>query len=178
VPCLLNCSNNGYCDLDSTTNEKLICSCDQYHSGESCNQDLRKCSNLNQCLNNGICTNIQINMSYYDFNCTCQDPYYGRHCELKINKCKNIDCSRQGICIQNETTTYCNCFKGYSGRICEIISVELKKIKTINNVSAYVSIIFMILFFILIILFDLLYYWKSIKIYLKNKFKPKQNQTI
>lgn len=98
-----------------------------------------------QCLYDGICTNL-IEESNYDFNCTCKFPYYGKNCQLKQNLCKEITCSNQGICYTNETTYYCKCFNGYSGQLCEIQSSQAKTIKTISNLSAYISIIFILLY--------------------------------
>ena len=159
VACLLNCSNNGVCQNDS--NENYFCSCFDNYSGYSCDNDLRKCSKI-QCLNNGTCINL-INESNYDFNSTCKFPYYGRNCQSKQNLCKKITCSNQGICHTNETTYYCKCFNGYSGQLCEIQSSQAKTIQAISNGSAYISIIFIVIFFILILLLDICHYWINVK---------------
>jgi len=169
VACLLNCSNNGICQNDSNGN--YFCSCFQYYSGYSCETDLRKCSKL-QCLYNGICTNL-INGNNYDFNCTCRFPYYGKNCQLKQNLCKGVTCSKKGVCYTNETTYYCKCFKGYSGQNCELESNQVKTIKTVNNLSAYFSITFIVIFYSSILLLDICHYWKPIKKYFKRTFMKK-----
>jgi hypothetical protein len=168
VACLLNCSNNGICKNDS--NENYFCSCFKYYSGNSCENDLRLCSKL-KCLNNGTCLNIIINenSNNYDFNCQCEPFYYGKNCELKVNLCQNVTCSNKGVCYKNKTSYYCKCFKGYTGQLCQIESNQSKTIKTINNMSAYLSIVIFGLFFISILLLDICHYWNPIKRNIKNK---------
>ena len=65
---------------------------------------------------------------------------------------------------------YCKCFKGYSGQICEIESNQAKTIKTVNNLSAYFSITFIVIFYASILLLDICHYWKPIKKYFKRIF--------
>ena len=183
VACLLNCSNNGECKTDS--NETIyFCSCNQYFTGESCEKDLRLCSNKLQCLNNGTCLNIinaSNNNNNYDFNCTC-DPksiYYGRNCELKLNICQNVTCSQKGICYINNTNNYyyyCKCFIGYTGQSCQFESNQAKTIKTINNMSAYISIIIIVAFFISILLLDLCHYWSHNSIDSNNNKRKINNK--
>jgi hypothetical protein len=180
IGCLLNCSNKGECKYNYL-NDNYYCSCFQnYYSGYSCDIDLRKCSNNKlQCLYNGTCNNIINNNNNYDFNCTCKYPYYGRNCQFKQNLCKGITCSNKGVCYNNETTSYyCKCFKGYSGQICEIESNQAKTIKTVNNVSAYFSITFIVIFYASILLLDICHYWKPIKKYFKRIFVKKTKRIV
>lgn len=164
LACLTNCSNNGLCTLDS--NQNFVCSCFEFYSGKSCEKDLRPCSSC-PCLKEGICTNI-LNTSVYDFECKCKYPYYSRYCELKINLCKNITCSKQGWCYVNETIPLCECFTGYSGKNCDIQSQELKRIKMVNDISGYLAITVIVLFFSMFICMDIS------KFFMQDKNKIKQ----
>jgi hypothetical protein len=47
--CLVNCSNQGICVLNSL--EQYVCQCNQFRLGASCQTDSRPCSS-NPCLNN------------------------------------------------------------------------------------------------------------------------------
>jgi len=130
-----------------------------------------------QCFYDGICTNL-INGTNYDFNCSCKFPYYGKNCQLKQNVCKGVTCSKKGVCYKNETRYYCKCFKGYSGQNCEIESSQVKTIKAVNNVSAYFSITFIVIFYGSVLLLDICHYWKSIKKYFKRTFMKKNKKII
>ena len=148
IDCLLNCSNNGLCRIDS--NFIFYCECNQYFTGNDCSYDLRPCSRKFNCLN-GKCIN-KLEIIPYDFDCKCEYPWYGRHCELKINLCENMTCSKQGICYSNLTLPMCKCFPGYSGTNCEIKSQEMEFIQIINNTYAVVLYVLFILLFMFIIL--------------------------
>ena len=164
--CLLNCSNNGKCIYNPIKNS-FICDCIQNYTGSSCQIDKRPCnSNKLQCINNGEC----INNNDYNFTCNCSYPFYGNRCQFKQNLCKGITCSNKGVCYNNKTSYYCKCFKGYSGQICEIESNQAKTIKTVNNLSAYFSITFIVIFYASILLLDICHYWKPIKKYFKRIF--------
>jgi len=167
--CLLNCSNNGLCRVDDLNN-KSYCECNQYFTGNDCSYDLRPCSRKFNCLN-GKCIN-KLEIIPYDFDCKCEYPWYGRHCELKINLCENMTCSKQGICYSNLTLPMCKCFPGYSGTNCEIKSEEMKIKQIISNGAVAASILFFLMFTILIIFLDCV----NRKKFKKFLSKKKQNR--
>jgi hypothetical protein len=112
--CLLNCSNNGICNL--TSDEKFVCVCSEHFSGPKCDKNMRLCSRI-QCLDpNSQCIDI-INGTEYGFVCNCSFPNFGLRCENKIDLCKEKTCSNQGLCQVNLTMPVCKCFKGYSGEL-------------------------------------------------------------
>ena len=116
--CLVNCTNQGKCKLDSLT-KKLICACDRDFSGSSCQASILPCSKL-LCLNNGTCSNVYnetVGALYnYTYTCQCKKNYYGQNCEKQVNLCLNVNCSSHGYCLQGN----CKCFYGYNGTNCEL----------------------------------------------------------
>ena len=163
--CLTNCSNNGVCALDADQN--FYCSCFEFYSGKTCDNDLRQCSS-GPCLWNGNCTNI-INGSSYDFECKCPYPHYGRYCHLTIDLCENITCyQRQGFCKVDGSIAYCKCFSDFLGNNCEKISQQLQTVKTVCNITASVSFIIIALFLGLVILND----FSRFVSFLLNRSKP------
>jgi hypothetical protein len=153
--CLVNCSNQGICVLNSL--DKYICQCNEYSTGLACQGDSRPCSS-NPCLNNGTCSNINDNQTSL-FQCTCQNNlYFGTYCENKVDLCLNKTdiClnEQQGYCIMIGSEPMCKCKNGYSGIKCEIMSTSLIVKKVIINVSTIIVIITMIGFIILVLFFD------------------------
>ena len=138
--CLLNCSNNGFCQPDGKSG--FYCECFKNFTELTCNRDMRFCSKL-QCLHNGTCNDIiDKEKKIYSFNCTCSFPFFGQRCENKIDLCKDKQCSRQGLCkIVNNTFPFCQCFNGYSGDNCEIEETRIKVVKAVSNTSAIVSLV-------------------------------------
>lgn len=165
--CLTNCSNNGVCTLDSSQN--FVCSCFEFYSGKMCDKDIRPCSSC-PCLKNGTCIN---KLEISDFECKCQYPYYSRYCELKINLCQNLTCSKQGWCTVNDTTPYCKCYKGFLGENCETMSQDLQTAKLISNVSGYLAITVIVIFFGTFVCMDLSkLFMKTEKSKKKKKVNP------
>jgi hypothetical protein len=170
--CLENCSNQGFCVLNSL--QQYICHCNEYKTGKACQYDLRPCSS-NPCLNNGTCSNI-MNNNESSFRCICQSNlYYGTFCENKVDVCLNTSylcIMGQGYCILNGTQPACKCLKGYSGTKCEIQSTSLAATKAIINVSSIVAIMVLVSFVILILFFDYTKYC----LMKNNKYSKKRNQ--
>jgi len=162
--CLANCSNQGFCVLDSLMN-KYICQCNQYRMGKACQTDLRPCSS-NPCLNNGTCSNINNDTS---FECECQNPnlFYGIYCENKLDLCQNNTnvCASpsQGYCIVNGSQPMCKCLMGYTGVRCENKSTFLVVRKYIIDLSTLIAIIVLISFMLLVLFFDYTRYFMKIK---------------
>jgi len=168
--CLVNCSNQGICVLNSL--EQYVCQCNQFRLGASCQTDSRPCSS-NPCLNNGTCSNKNNDTSFY---CTCQNPkiYYGIYCENKKDLCRNnteICFKNQGYCIMNETQPMCKCLIDYYGTNCEIISTSLFVKKSIINVSTLIAILVLVIFIVLLFCFDFTKYFfpKNQKLAIKKQ---------
>jgi hypothetical protein len=155
--CLSNCSNQGICKL--STSLTYICECNAHFMGKSCQTDKRPCSQVNKCLNNGTCINSQ---DLTSFTCQCPEgsPYFGQYCEKIINLCENVTCSFHGYCIQNQSETKCKCFNGYDGDKCENESSSVKLVKSVQWTTTVISILFISTFWIIIVLNDLLNYFK------------------
>lgn len=151
LDCLVNCSNNGICVIN--TNGDYLCECNQYYTGKDCSKDLRFCSTL-QCLNNGTCMNI-IEDAKYDFNCTCSFPYHGKRCERTYDLCQNISCSHNGLCKMKSIQPTCICFPGYLGSHCEFLDSKTKIIKTVKTVAVYSAILIICLFILIVIFIDI-----------------------
>jgi len=166
--CLANCSNQGYCVLNSL--QQYMCQCDQYKAGKACQSDLRPCSS-NPCLNKGTCSNI-MNINETSFQCICQNNlFYGTYCENKVDLCLNntdLCIKGQGYCVVNGTRPMCKCLKEYSGIKCELQSTSMVVRKAIINASSIIAIIVLVCFIILVFFFDYTKYLLT-----KNK-KPKK----
>ena len=168
--CLINCSNQGFCKLNSL--QQYICECNQYRTGGACQSDSRPCSN-NPCLNNATCLNV---MNQTEFQCQCSNPnlYYGIYCENKFDLCQNSSVcinTNQGYCIVNGTQPLCKCLMGYSGVNCEILSTELVAIKVITKTTTIIAIVVMGCFVIVVIIFDYTKYFL-----IKNKSNIKKER--
>ena len=70
-----------------------------------------------------------------------------------------MTCSMQGLCVINATTPICQCFPGYSGLNCEIMSQKIKTAKSVGNIAAFVSIAFILSFLGLMIFSDITKYY-------------------
>lgn len=157
--CLTNCSGNGVCALDSNYN--FYCACAEFYTGKTCDKDIRPCSAW-PCLWNGNCTNL-MNGTAPSFVCSCPYPYYGRNCQLKINLCQNSTCvPKQGSCKVNGTTPYCDCFIGFSGDNCQILSSQLQTAKTVSNVTGVLAAATIVSFFGIFIFMDITKYGSAI----------------
>ncbi|CAF1090978.1 unnamed protein product, partial [Brachionus calyciflorus] len=151
--CLTNCSNHGQCNYDAFMN-KLICVCHENYYGSSCKFDLRPCSS-NPCLNNGKCSNININNNL-NYECQCYGDYFsGRNCEIKKDVCLNETCSSKGECYDFEHTPKCKCFNMFSGDKCEIESNNFNIIKIVIRTSSILAIIILIIFYVLCFISDI-----------------------
>ncbi|RNA17391.1 eyes shut -like protein [Brachionus plicatilis] len=152
--CLLNCSNNGKCRLNSES--KYVCECVDDFIGDRCQHNTRPCY-LNRCRNNATCIENSLNKIY---SCECftennqTSLYYGIYCEKKIDVCSNETCSNHGYCKEENNAPICVCFYMYSGDKCENESEELKKNKMIVKTTTIIAIIVLISFFIIILCCD------------------------
>ena len=157
--CLINCSNQGLCKLDSLT-QNYFCECNENFQGKSCETDIGPCNRVNnKCLNNATCLNV--NFTSISCECPSNGLFYGQYCENRINSCGNVTCSLHGYCfVQNQTKTKCKCFYGYSGDKCDIESNSVKTLRYTQWTSTIICIICMITFCILIIGNDVLNYFK------------------
>jgi hypothetical protein len=156
--CLMNCSNQGICKLDSST-QRFICDCNANLMGKSCQTASRPCMRWNPCLNNATCLNV--NSTSLECKCPSNGLYYGEYCENRINLCENVTCSSKGYCfVQNQTQTKCKCNNGYNGEACELESNTIKQLKTFQWTSTIVCIICIIIFWTLIVGSDVLDYLK------------------
>jgi hypothetical protein len=157
--CLANCSNNGVCQLDPST-QKLLCACDQYFTGSKCNIDTRPCS-YGPCLNNATCTNT--NLTTFGYLCECNEFYTGTNCETQIDLCQNETCSSNGKCGIVDNKPKCKCFQYYSGDKCQAVDQSLVTIKNIISTTSIIAIILIISFYLLVILSDLSKYVFCVK---------------
>jgi len=148
--CLLNCSNQGVCVLNSL--QQYICACSQYRTGKACQSDARSCLS-SPCLNNAECSNSK---NETHFKCQCSNSTFGIYCENKIDLCQNssVCFNNQGFCILNDSQPMCKCLMGYSGVNCEVMSTSLVVRKVIIKTSSIVAIIVMVCFVVLVIFLD------------------------
>ncbi len=100
--CLSNCSNRGQCSLNDEN--KFICKCEMFYTGDSCQTDVRACS-AKPCQNNGTCIEVsKPGQEINDYACNCSSPFYsGLRCEIKFNVCWNKTCSMNGKCFNNNS---------------------------------------------------------------------------
>lgn len=176
--CLSNCTNgNGLCQIQANTTNVLECSClASYYYGSGCQYDLRPCSS-SPCLNNGQCLNINDNLNKWSFNCSCQPGYVGSSCQDRVDMCANQTCSSNGVCRAslNSTATRCECYDMYFGEECEFESESKKVIKRVSYASTIIAIIFIIFYYLICVLIDLISYFgrgskiKSFDPYGRNK---------
>ena len=150
--CLTNCSNNGVCQLDPST-QKLLCACDQYFTGSKCNIDTRPCS-YGPCLNNATCTNT--NLTSAGYVCECNEFYTGANCETQIDLCQNETCSSNGKCGIVDNKPKCQCFQYYSGDVCQTQSQTLVTIKSMIGTTSIIAVALIIAFYLLILISDIL----------------------
>jgi hypothetical protein len=96
------------------------------------------------------------------FTCECQADglFYGQYCENIKNLCENVTCSSHGYCTQIQSEIQCKCFKGYDGKQCEIESNTIKAVKSVQMTATIISIVFLIIFWIIIIGTDVLDYFE------------------
>ncbi|CAF1055510.1 unnamed protein product [Brachionus calyciflorus] len=128
--CMLNCSNNGLCLMDSNFNYECVCS--SYYTGLKCQYDTRLCSS-NPCLNKGVC--VEGNNTY---SCLCSDLYFGQNCEFKNDVCQNETCNGNGVCKDVRNEPFCECLYLFSGKECEIKSEEIQTIKRVVKTSSII----------------------------------------
>ncbi|CAF1082042.1 unnamed protein product, partial [Brachionus calyciflorus] len=151
--CLLNCSNNGQCKLDTLIN-RFFCLCQENYYGSSCKLNIKPCSS-NPCLNNGICSDVLTN-NIFNYECQCSNEFYsGRNCELRKDVCFNETCSNRGNCFDLNHNAKCKCFSMYSGDKCEIESSDLKEIKRTIKATSILAIIIIFCFYGLLIILDI-----------------------
>ena len=162
--CLVNCSNNGICKLDSTTTLKYICECKEHFIGTQCQTDQRPCSrSTNKCMNNGTCIN---SLNYTTFTCKCKENglYFGQYCENTKDLCKNRTCSLHGYCKQTQNgsfiQTQCKCNKGYEGDDCELEMSSVKQVKNVQWSTTIICIVILAFTWFLFIGSDVLDYFK------------------
>ena len=145
--CLLNCSNHGACVYE---NNDFACSCDEFYTGESCEEDTRPCSNKNTC-QHGNCTDIIIDSVVSGYYCNCTELYEGGHCQYKKKICDQFKCGN-GVCIPlTEESIKCVCFDGFTGKFCDLKQKSLMK-RNITAKSAVITSICMMSFFLSLLL--------------------------
>ena len=171
--CLQNCSNKGECAIDAV-NKKFECICFENYAGSNCETSLNPCILNNPCLNNGSCI-FKLNTTK-NYECGC-DPnkFYGDKCEFRFDLCANYSCLNKGICTINEQTIspYCSCLEYFSGDRCETQSDELKKRKGFISFASAVAIISIIIFYLIILIQDLLNAFVCKPLKKKKKSKKK-----
>ncbi|CAF0712047.1 unnamed protein product [Brachionus calyciflorus] len=148
--CLKNCSGNGKCKISKDL--RFYCDCLGFYSGQSCHVDTRACAS-NPCRNNGTCINNLINKTY---TCECFNHFFhGTNCELKKDVCENETCSNNGVCYDYHNEPKCKCNSLYNGTKCEILSDELKVIKSVIKTSSSIAIAILVLTYVTIAIIDL-----------------------
>jgi predicted small secreted protein len=152
--CLLQCSSQGLCQLNQNT-QMYECGCNTYFSGSACQYDSRPCSS-SPCLNNGTCTSVQGLNSTLSFECECQNTYYGIYCEKQIDICQNQTCNGKGYCFNSQNSPKCKCFSGFSGDECDLTSVQVKIVQSVQFTSSLLCFIVIGTFITMVILNDLL----------------------
>ena len=113
------------------------CVCgEDFYGGQSCQMDLRPCSQPSQCLNNGTCFNTYLNNTCrgkeFSFECKCGSNFYGKNCELRKEYSSKEMCSSHGrlSSFEDENGQFkCKCYVDYSGEKCEIEDTMIKIIK-------------------------------------------------
>ena len=119
----------------------------------------------------GICNET----SNTTFTCSCSPGWQNSHCETKINYCKATTCLNGGVCQPLLLNYTCQCVSGsYSGLHCEIISSKTVTFRTLSKSFAYIVIVAIISFAMLIIAMDVLKYGFGIDPASKNLLKRKQ----
>jgi hypothetical protein len=156
--CLLNCSNNGLCEIQMVYvmgegQMSIGCKCNEHFEGSACDYDMRICAS-NPCLNNATCVDI-ISNTTYDFECQCGSFSFGLYCENQIDVCENETCSLNGRCVDMNKQPVCECFKSYSGEHCQIESSTIKAIKATRLTTSLLAILIIVSFYLLFILLDL-----------------------
>jgi hypothetical protein len=181
--CLVNCSNQGICNL---INQTYACECNANTKGISCQTDILPCSRLNKCLNNGTCIN-SIDLTSFTCQCPENSPFYGQYCENAKNICENVTCSFHGYCTANQNETKCKCYNGFEGENCELELNLVKIVRFVQWTTTVICIICLIKFWFVIIGSDVLDYlkvgdeiidvkkWKRQKIFGKEQIKGKKN---
>ena len=152
--CLVNCSNQGLCSVNSQN--LLVCSCFGSYIGSSCQTDSRPCS-ASPCLNNGTCLeSYDSTTQMYNYSCQCDSSHYGPNCEYMFDLCANWTCSGNGRCSLNSTfQPGCKCFQMYSGDYCEIKSESLVITQKVITSSSIIAILIISLGYISVVLSDI-----------------------
>lgn len=152
--CIVNCTNNGNCYMDSKTN-LLGCSCAQYYAGASCQTDTRACSS-SPCMNGANCLDSSTwpSLATTSYFCNCSSAYYGVNCELKYDLCANETCSGHGSCSAVNDVANCTCFKNYFGSLCQYEEESLKAIKQAVSAASILAIVVLVLFYAIFICND------------------------
>ena len=155
--CLVNCSNQGRCMLDPQL-QMLLCKCNTYFSGSSCQIDTRPCSSQ-PCMNNGTCVNEQNGTN--EFECQCREGFFnGKYCETPVNLCENRTCSMNGVCTVDNDLARCVCFDGYTGDECQLENLQAKVLReSVKYTSLVVFLTCIITFVTLIVCSDVLSYF-------------------
>ena len=94
-----------------------------------------------------------------------------------INYCQNITCLNNGICQPLLLNYSCLCLgDSYSGRHCEITSTKTEVYQKISKSFAYIAIIAILCFAMLIVIMDVLKYFFHIEPTYKQLKKDKQKK--
>ena len=150
--CLVNCSNNGVCLLDTIT-QTYMCQCNANFVGQLCQTDTRICSTF-PCLNNSTCLDLNLNNAS-SFKCQCGSNFYGINCENAVDLCLNETCSGNGYCTSNRSEISCCCFIGFSGMQCELEKNSVKILHYVQNSSVSLCLTCIIVTICIILLNDM-----------------------
>ena len=105
-------------------------------------------------MNNASCVDNISSSTNKSYSCLCNQNYYGEYCEFKVDLCQNETCSNHGRCTDFEGLPKCQCFSLYEGEKCEILSNELKNLKSIISVSSIKAICFVGCFYGVFVFMD------------------------
>lgn len=109
------CRNKGVCYVDTlkaVDEDKLPplkCRCPPQWVGEKCEIQVSSCKE--RCRNDGLC---KVNTNGIE-SCVCPTGFRGRHCEI----CDDLECSNGGVCMKNNSKSFCDCPKEYRGYKCD-----------------------------------------------------------
>ncbi|CAF1507793.1 unnamed protein product [Adineta ricciae] len=105
--------------------KQTFCQCEQGWSGEFCSMPYNStCSSLNS-LSIGL-------LNHHRSICICKENYFGSQCYLRNRICDNFPCENNGLCVPYDDFLlltneeyFCICPKGFSGKRCELIDVQI-----------------------------------------------------
>ena len=98
-------------------------------------------------------------------HCTCLPGWTGMFCERQVNYCANVTCLNNGVCRSSGSSYTCECLgDNYSGRFCEVTAGKATMHRVVAKSFAFVAIIAITAFAMIIIVMDVLKYCFGINI--------------